>query len=167
MLRGQNGAKMRIYPKEFKEAIVQQVLLGKNMMQASRDAQIPYQTLNAWVNSAKGNSKKTAARPQNWSANQKFNAITETAKMSPVEISEYCRNQRIYSHNIEEWKKNCLEGIKTSSSKEKNEETNALKEENNKLKAEISRKDKALAEASALLVLKKKANLIWGTSEDD
>jgi len=32
---------------------------------------------------------------------------------------------------------------------------------------EILRKDKALAEAAALLVLSKKAQAIWGTKEED
>jgi len=42
-----------------------------------------------------------------------------------------------------------------------------MKAKNKKLESELRRKDKALAEASALLILKKKANLIWGESEDD
>ena len=35
------------------------------------------------------------------------------------------------------------------------------------LKKEILRKDKALAEASALLNLKKKANLLWGEEDSE
>ena len=46
-------------------------------------------------------------------------------------------------------------------------ETRQLREENKRLKKELRRKDKALAETSALLVLKKKAHLIWGELEDD
>lgn len=36
-----------------------------------------------------------------------------------------------------------------------------------KLEKELARKEKALAEAAALLVLRKKANAIWGTEEED
>lgn len=46
-------------------------------------------------------------------------------------------------------------------------ETRQLREENKRLKKELRRKEKALAETSALLVLKKKAHLIWGEPEDD
>ena len=46
-------------------------------------------------------------------------------------------------------------------------EMKALQKENEQLKKDLRRKDKALAETSALLVLKKKANLIWGDLEDD
>jgi len=36
-----------------------------------------------------------------------------------------------------------------------------------KLEAELKRKDKALAEAAALLVLSKKVQALWGDQEDD
>lgn len=45
-------------------------------------------------------------------------------------------------------------------------ETRQLREENKRLKKDLRRKEKALAETSALLVLKKKAHLIWGAPED-
>ena len=46
-------------------------------------------------------------------------------------------------------------------------ELKKLKAEIKLLKKELNRKDRALAETSALLILKKKANLIWGKDEDD
>jgi cytidylate kinase len=46
-------------------------------------------------------------------------------------------------------------------------ELKALKEENKRLEKEIRRKDKALAEAAALLILKKKAAMIFGEREED
>ena len=42
-----------------------------------------------------------------------------------------------------------------------------LQAENRALKKDLLRKDKALAETSALLILKKKADLIWGDFEED
>jgi hypothetical protein len=47
------------------------------------------------------------------------------------------------------------------------DELKTLRQENRNLKKDLNRKDKALAETSALLVLKKKADLIWGDLEDD
>jgi hypothetical protein len=44
-------------------------------------------------------------------------------------------------------------------------EVKALRTENRALKKELTRKEKALAEASALLILKKKAALLWGENE--
>ena len=46
-------------------------------------------------------------------------------------------------------------------------ENRQLKNENKALKKELRRKEKALAEAAALLILQKKANRLWGYDEDD
>jgi transposase len=42
-----------------------------------------------------------------------------------------------------------------------------LKHENNALKKELNRKEKALAETAALLVLKKKVHSLWENDEDN
>ena len=55
----------------------------------------------------------------------------------------------------------------THKKKQQDEELKLLKAENKVLKKELHRKEKALAETAALLVLKKKANLIWGDHEED
>ena len=53
--------------------------------------------------------------------------------------------------------------VKTKASKELREE----RKKNERLEKELARKDKALAETAALLVLRKKANAIWGTEEEE
>lgn len=55
----------------------------------------------------------------------------------------------------------------TTFKKEQRTEHRQLTTENKQLKQELHRKEKALVEASALLLLRKKANLIWGAPEDD
>ena len=42
-----------------------------------------------------------------------------------------------------------------------------LRARNKELERDLNRKDKALAETTALLVLKKKADLIWGTGDKE
>ena len=42
-----------------------------------------------------------------------------------------------------------------------------MQNEKEKLEKELAKKEKALAEAAALLVLRKKADAIWGTDEED
>jgi transposase len=67
---------------------------------------------------------------------------------------------------LNEWKNEMTK----DNNEQKNEalliELKALRSENKQLKQEINRKDRALAETAALLVLKKKANAMWGESED-
>ncbi len=48
----------------------------------------------------------------------------------------------------------------------KQTETKKLRNEIKELKKDLNRKNKALAETAALLVLQKKVNAIWGSNED-
>lgn len=46
-------------------------------------------------------------------------------------------------------------------------ELRALKEENKQLKRELARKEKALAEAAALITLRKKLATLWAQDEEE
>ena len=70
---------------------------------------------------------------------------------------------------MKEWKEACINA--NDDTKERNSKASKeLREERRakeKLEKELSRKEKALAEAAALLVLRKKADAIWGTDEEE
>ncbi len=69
---------------------------------------------------------------------------------------------------IQEWREQMEKSL--TPTQNKNRERSERAEDQRKIKElekEIKRKDKALAETAALLILKKKANLIWGTGEDE
>ena len=123
------------------------------------------QSLNLGIEDMNDNIKNT--RPQNWSAEAKLNAVIQTAAMTEDEVGTYCRQNGIYSHNLSDWRKALIEGLKPSVKKEQKAENIKLKSELKEIKSELVRKEKALAEASALLILKKKANLIWGDGKED
>jgi hypothetical protein len=72
----------------------------------------------------------------------------------------------LFAAEIEQWKAELSEQLRGPSKTERSEE-NKLKFANIRLEKEIHRKDKALAEASALLILKKKASILWGTDLED
>ena len=100
----------------------------------------------------------------------------DTAGKTEQEQSAYCRTQGIYYDQIEAWKQQILESLgatttratdKGSNSKEDKAAHQKIQDEMKQLKSDLNRKDKALAELTALLVLKKKADLLWGDSEDD
>ena len=70
---------------------------------------------------------------------------------------------------VKEWKEACISANDDAREKSAHE-SKELREERRakeKLEKELARKEKALAEAAALLVLRKKANAIWGTDEED
>lgn len=162
------------YPKEMKDAIISRMLEGdETVTDIQRDTGVGINTLYRWRDQAvhqKGLSATTKYKnADKWSSQDKFMAVLETANLTEVEFSEYCREKGIYPEQVKEWKEACINA--NDSVKEKNSKTSReLREERKakeKLEKELARKEKALAEAAALLVLRKKADAIWGTGEED
>ena len=87
--------------------------------------------------------------------------------MTDEDIGAYCRKNGIYASHLIEWRQLIVEGLKPSANKEQRQENIKLKTRVKRLESELNRKDRALAETSALLILKKKANLIWGEGKEN
>ncbi len=87
--------------------------------------------------------------------------------MNEAELSTYCRRKGLYSDQIDGWKQLCLKANKPFPAKINQAKIRRQAQENKQLKTELRRKDKALAETAALLVLKKKVRQIWGDQEDE
>jgi len=98
--------------------------------------------------------------PSRWSAQQRFNAVLETAGLPIADVAEYCRINGLYPEQIERWKKAAIAGCSLDfdpDSVKKNEQ--ARKDDRKKIAAlerELNRKERALAEAAAIMVLRKK-----------
>jgi len=100
---------------------------------------------------------------KHWSSAEKFAVVLETAAMNAAERAEYARRKGLYVEQMEAWTRACREANGTLVERP---ETRADKRRIHELERELHRKERALAEAAALLVLRKKADAIWGTDED-
>jgi len=90
-----------------------------------------------------------------------------TAGLDEESVSIYCREQGIHSFQLKQWQNELMTNDTTKKQSDNLlKELKILRNENKHLKKDLQRKDKALAETSALLILKKKADLIWGEHED-
>jgi transposase len=78
-----------------------------------------------------------------------------------------CREQGLFPHHIKQWKQDFIDGSTVTTTASIRSDNKTLRQDNKALKKEVNRKDKALAETAALLVLQKKVNAIWGNDEDD
>jgi len=164
-------ARYASYTEEFKEVMIQKLLTNpdKSVSLLSREAGIPISTLKNWKNKYCKNKGFTLSKNK-LKAEEKFNIVILTASMSEAEKSEYCRKNGIYPEDIEQWKEDCItacgDGSGTKSKRDRKVERK-LEQETKRLKKELTRKEKALAETAALLVLKKKADALWGVQEDE
>jgi len=164
------------FSQSFKEQAVQKALSGagmKHRQEVAANLGIGYSTLNKWIGALSANNVSKAGsgerRPADWTAQERLQAIIQTDTFEETDLGAYCRSQGIYPHHIQQWKQELLDIMpaKEDQLKKIRAEKRQLKAENDQLKHELNRKEKALAEAAALLVLKKKAQTLWGEQEDD
>jgi hypothetical protein len=102
-------------------------------------------------------------RPQDWHPEERLAALQKSYGLIGVDLNAWCREQGLFAHHLEQWKAGfCSQGIVSEK-----REVHSLKAEIHTLERELSRKDKALAEAAALLVLQKSSGRSWGERPDD
>jgi len=162
------------YPKELKNSIIAKMLPpnSRQVNNIHKESGIPLGTLKKWKSDAmkKGFSAPAGGRKsEQWSTQDKFLIVVETATMNETELAEYCRKKGLYVEQVKTWQDNCLQAnggiakeLKLARHREKDKE-NEMKT----LQKELQRKESALAETAALLVLRKKADAIWGDPEGD
>jgi transposase-like protein len=108
-------------------------------------------------------------RPADRSVQEKLKAVIEFEGLQGDKQGEYLRREGLHSDHIATWKKSMEAGLEgggdltAASRTERVQDKKKIKE----LEKELHRKDRALAETTALLVLKKKADLIWGSGENE
>ena len=162
------------YSPERKEAVLKKMMPPHNrsVTQLALEEGISEATLYKWRTEARSRGilmPDGDAGPEGWNARDKFAAVMESASLNEQETAEYCRRKGIYPHHLEQWRKACEDAndwdhqanLKLKS--ERKADRNRIKG----LEKELLRKEKALAEAAALLVLQKKVQAIWGDPEDD
>jgi transposase len=155
---------------EFKENLIAKALASNAppIIELARQSCIPYPTLYQWVSMSRKKAIKSGVnnpiRPKDQSAETKLQAVFDTLSMTEEERGAYCRKHGFYTHHLDEWKKQILVGLGASNiNKENKSEHQKTLVEMKKLKSDLHRKDKALAEVSALLILKKKQIIFGGT----
>lgn len=158
----------------MKETIIARMLEGdETVTDIQRDTGVGINTLYRWRDQAKHQKGLSATtkykNADKWSSQDKFMVVLETANLTEIEFSEYCREKGVYPEQVKEWKEACINAndIAREKSTKAGKELRAERKEKEKLEKELARKEKALAEAIALLVLRKKADAIWGTDEED
>jgi hypothetical protein len=85
----------------------------------------------------------------------------EASRLRDEELGALLRREGIHEAVLAEWKATVLEAL--GPQKKANVDSRRVRE----LEKQLRRKDKALAETAALLVLQKKVQSIWGDADDD
>jgi len=156
-----------LYAENFKKAMVQKLLLpgGPSVLTLSREMGVSEQSLYNWKvkyqNGGTGEPEHHRS-PRQWRDEDKYEALLEAARLTGEDLGKWLREKGLRSEHIEIWRQ---EMKKNLNHQKKNTELNEAKRRIKELERELLRKDKALAEMSALVVLKKKVGILWGDEE--
>lgn len=134
----------------------------------SRENGIPESSLRSWIREAECGILGGMDKPKHyryWTLTEKFSAIIDYEKLPESEQGKWLRKHGILKERIDEWKKELQTSLSIQDDKKKKNSPENQKIK--KLEKELERKDKALAEASALLFAKKKLDTIFGENEEE
>jgi transposase-like protein len=155
-----------------REEVKRLILSGGTLREVSKRAGVGRGTAQKLRDELKETGQITSSEKElnadDWPSREKFLAVVATSGMNEYEKGEYCRERGIYAEQLEMWRETCI-SANGASVGNASELRASLKEETlkiRKLERELARKEKALAEAAAILVLRKKADAIWGDKED-
>ncbi len=161
------------YSPERKAAVLKRMQPPNTMAirQLSQEEGISEATLHKWRAEARGKGQllpDADAGPEGWSSRDKFAAVLETAALNEVDLAGYCRERGLYPAQIAAWRAACEQANDwdRASAARLGQATKEDRKRVRKLEQDLARKEKALAETAALLVLRKKAQAIWGGDED-
>jgi transposase len=150
------------YSIAFKQKMVER-LTGKNAVSAvqlARDTGIRQQNLSRWLQEARSlpyvvSSNESGPR---WGVEQKAQLVANAAKLSGEQLTAYLAEQGVKLADFERWR---------SALQDDSHGSTAAGKRIRQLERELARKEKALAEAAALLVLKKRVQSLYPDEDDD
>jgi transposase-like protein len=147
--------KIQKYSSEQRAEALQRVALrGDQTIEHVADAcGVQVGTLKGWMKSARRThtGSESSRSFASYSPAEQLNALLETAHLDGPALAAWCRNKGLFPHHLQTWR--------AALTAPRKDDSHALREacrERDRLARELLRKDKALAEAAALLVLQKK-----------
>ena len=161
------------YSKEFKESIIARLLPPQNISvpDIARETGVPKDTLYGWRiqyrSSQVGQIVVSGHRVDQFSNKEKLAVMIETASLNELDLGKYCRCKGLYPEQISGWKTLFIQGDDSDTRKAERDRSRKQSQTIKNLQRELQRKEKALAEAAALLVLQKKFQALWEDPEDE
>jgi transposase-like protein len=175
------------YAASMKARMVRRMIGPNPTAQAdlARETGIPQATLSRWCREA-GNlmpvprkkrsvdltpadlapaSPDKPRRPQDWTALERADVVLKASRLSAQELGEFLRSQGLHRETLREWTTALEESLSAQAPRSARALSDAKRIR--ELERDLARKDRALAETAALLILKKKMALFWGDEDDD
>ena len=153
------------YSQEFKDRAVARLLPPESasITTVSQEQGVSVGTLERWRAEA---LSKPAER--GWTAAARLQAVITTATMEESERNAWCRAQGIFPSDLQQWRDSATTALaQPEEARASPQQTRDDKRKIKELERDLRRKEKALAEAAALLVLAKKVSAIFHKEEEE
>lgn len=164
--RGESRCEAVEYSEEFKAAMVRKMLPpnARSASELAEEVNLPQPTLSRWLREARSVGGMTSSRSKQWTTAEKLRVLLEAEQLDDDKLGELLRREGLHEAQLKGWREDVEAALSSGRKSAKpSPEARRVKE----LERELHRKEKALAEAAALLILKKKADALWGEEDDD
>ena len=130
----------------------------------AREVGVGVATLERWREDA----QSRPARGRAWTAGARLEAVVTTAAMNEAAKSAWCRGHGVFPADLDKWRASCTTALSDPEDvRASPQATRADRKRIKELERDLLRKDRALAETAALLVLSKKVAAIFNKGEDE
>ena len=156
------------YSRAFRAKIVHKLMQPNAPSQGSvsRETGVSQVTLSRWLQTARtipSMTEKPTTKRRKWTAEEKLRIVAEASRLKDAELGAFLRREGVHDVQLREWSDAARAGLASLNGDRRSPEVQRVKQ----LEKELLRKDRALAEVSALLVLRKKVQALWGDVDDD
>jgi len=152
-----------VYTEAFREQALEKVYSRGNrtVLAVADELHLSPWTLKNWMKAVKkkpsSNTGVCSKRPHDRSRAERLQLLLNSHALKDEALNAFCREQGVFPHQLHHWKAD----FEAETVSEHPAQLRTLKAEKTQLERELQRKDKALAEAAALLVLQKKYQALW------
>lgn len=157
---------MARYGQAFRDRAVARLLPpeGAAVQTVANEVGVTVATLERWRTEAMAKPR----RERVWTAAARLEAVIETAALNEAERSAWCRERGLFPTELGKWRSSATAALATpEEARATPQQTRHDRKRIKELEREVQRKDKALAETAALLVLSKKVSAIFHEGADE
>jgi transposase-like protein len=130
----------------------------------AREIGVGVDTLERW----RAEALSKPARERTWTAAARLEAVIATAAMDETARGAWCREHGVYPQQLQQWRQAAVQALAApEEARASPQQTKQDRRRIQELEREVRRKDKALAETAALLVLSKKVGAIFNKDKGE
>ena len=154
---------MARYGQGFKDRAVARLLppQSASVDEVAREVGVGAQTLQRWL----GDALSRPARERAWTAPARLEAVIATASMDEAARGAWCREHGVYPQQLAQWRDSATQALaEPEEARASPQQTRQDRRRIKELEREVHRKDRALAETAALLVLSRKLEAVFNNT---